>query len=118
LCISASGRLPSAHKVRKLYHHPYSGFMRSARLGSEGSSRGPVALARSFIGRSTHLWTRDESSLAAALDETGIVIIRRCRLGDCKDGNFCLVEDPGRFYDAIDDVEECGMEAMKPEGHS
>jgi hypothetical protein len=42
--------------------------------------------------------------------------IRRCRCGDCKDGNFRLVEDAGRFYDADDVVEECAMEAMKPRG--
>jgi len=41
---------------------------------------------------------------------------RRCRCGDCKDGNFRLVEDAGRFYDADDGVEECAMEAMKPRG--
>ena len=93
-----------------------SWFMRSARLGSEGSSRGPVELARSLIGRSAHLWMWDEISLAAALDKTGFVDIRRCRFGDCKDGNFRLVEDAGRFYDANDGVEECGMEAMKPKG--
>jgi hypothetical protein len=95
-----------------------SWFMRSARLGSESASRGPVELARSLIGRSAHLWMWDESSLAAALDKTGFVNIRRCRFGDCKDGNFRLVEDAGRFYDANDGVEECAMEAMKPEGHS
>ena len=93
-------------------------FMRSARLGSESSSRGPVELARNLFGRSAHLWMWDESSLAAALDKTGFVDIRRCRFGDCKDGNFCLVEDASRFYDANDGVEECAMEAMKPEGHS
>jgi len=95
-----------------------SWFMRSTRLGSESSSRGPVALARSVIGRSTHLWMWDENSLAAALDKTGFVAIRRCRFGDCKDEKFRLVEDAGRFYDAEDGVEECAMEAMKPEGHS
>jgi hypothetical protein len=116
LCISASDRLPSAHKVPKLYHHPNSWFMRSAGLGSEGSSRGPVELARSLIGCSTHLWMWDESSLAAAFDKTGFANIRRCRFGDCKDGKFRLVEDAGRFYDANDGVEECGMEVMKPEG--
>src|SRR3984893_10399938 len=42
-----------------------SWFWRSARLGSEGSPRGPVALARSLIGRSAHLWMWDEISLAA-----------------------------------------------------
>jgi hypothetical protein len=106
LCISASDRLPSAHKVAKLYHHPNSWFMRPARLGSGGASRGPLELARSLIGRSTHLWMWDESSLAAALDKTGFVNITRCRFGDCKDGNFRLVEDAGRFYDANDGVED------------
>jgi len=95
-----------------------SWFMRSARLGSESSSRGPVALARSVLGRSTHLWMWDEISLAAALDKTGFVAIRRCRFGDCRDEKFRLVEDAGRFYDAEDGVEECAMEAMKPERHS
>jgi hypothetical protein len=60
----------------------------------------------------------DKNSLAAALDKTGFVNIRRCRFGDCKDGNFRLVEDADRFYDANGGVEECGMDAMKPEGHS
>ena len=91
--------------------------MRSARLGSEGASRGPAELARSLTGRSTHLWKGDENSLAAALDKTGFVDIRRCPVDDCKDGKFRLVEDAGRFYDANDGVEECGMEDMKPEGH-
>jgi Methyltransferase domain len=93
-----------------------SWFMRSARLGLESSSRGPLELARGLIGRSAHLWMWDEISLAAALDKAGFVDIRRCRFGDCKDANFRLVEDAGRFYDANDGVEECGMEAMKPEG--
>jgi SAM-dependent methyltransferase len=93
-----------------------SWFLRSARLGSEGSPRGPAELARSLIGRSAHLWMWDEISLAAALDKTGFVDIRRCRFGDCKDGNFRLVEDAGRFYDTNDGVEECGMEAVKPAG--
>jgi hypothetical protein len=93
-----------------------SWFMRSTRPGSEGSPRGAVALARSLIGCSARLWMWDENSLAAALDKTGFGDIRRCRFGDCKDGNFRLVEDAGRFYDANDGVEECGMEAVKPEG--
>jgi hypothetical protein len=80
--------------------------MRPARLGSGEASRGPLELARSLIGRSTHLWMWDESSLAAALDKTGFVNITRCRFGDCKDGNFRLVEDAGRFYDANDGVED------------
>ena len=95
-----------------------SWFMRSAQLGSESSSRGLLELARGWFGRSSHLWMWDENSLAAALDKTGFVGIRRCRYGDCKDGNFRLVEDASRFYDANDGVEECAMEAMKPEGHS
>ena len=95
-----------------------SWFMRSARLGSDSSSRGLLELARGWFGRSAHQWMWDEISLAAALDKTGFVDIRRCRFGDCKDGNFRLVEDVGRFYDTNDGVEECGMEALKPAGRS
>jgi hypothetical protein len=104
--------------VAKLQHHPNSWFMRSARLESEGSSGGPLGLARSVIGRSTHRWIWDEILLAAALDKAGFVAIRRCRSGDRKDEKFRLVEDAGRFYDASDGVEECAMEAMTPEEHS
>jgi SAM-dependent methyltransferase len=93
-------------------------FMRGAHLGLESPPRGLVAFARSIFGRSAHLWMWDESSLAAALAKTGFVNIRRCRFGDCPDDKFRLAEDAGRFYDAHDGVEECGMEAMKPEGHS
>jgi hypothetical protein len=92
--------------------------MRSERLESKGSSGGPLGLARSVIGRSTHRWMWDEISLAAALDKAGFVAIRRSRFGDGKVEKFRLVEDAGRFYDAIDGVEECAVEAMRPEGHS
>jgi len=93
-------------------------FMRAAHLGLENRPRGLAAFARRTFGRSAHLWMWDEKSLAAALDKTGFVNIRRCSFGDCQDEKFRLVEDAGRFYDAHDGVEECGMEAMKPEGHS
>jgi SAM-dependent methyltransferase len=93
-------------------------FMRAAHLGLESPPRRLAAFAHSTFGRSAHLWMWDESSLAAALDKTGFVNIRRCRFGDCQDEKFRLVEDAGRFYDAHDGVEECGMQAMKSEGHS
>jgi SAM-dependent methyltransferase len=93
-------------------------FMRAAHLGLENPPRGLVAFARSTLGRSAHLWMWDEKSLAAALGEAGFVDIRRCRFGDCQDEKFRLVEDAGRFYDANDGIEECGMEAMKPKGPS
>jgi len=93
-------------------------FMRAAHLGLESPPRGLAAFARSTFGRSAHLWMWDESALAAALDKTGFVNIRRCYFGDCSDEKFRLVEDAGRFYDANGGVEECGMEAMKPEGRS
>jgi SAM-dependent methyltransferase len=95
-----------------------SWFMRATRLGSESSSRRALELARGLIGRSAHLWMWDEASLATALDKTGFINTRRCQFGDCKDEKFRLVEDAGRFYDANDGVEECAMEAMKPEGNS
>jgi hypothetical protein len=57
----------------------------------------------------------DEKSLAAALRKTGFTGIRRCRFGDCADTAFRQVEDADRFQDAQVGIEECAMEAIKPE---
>jgi SAM-dependent methyltransferase len=93
-------------------------FMRSVRLGLERPARGPLQRARSLFGHSAHLWMWDQASLTTALGTAGFTAVRRCRLGDCADDNFRLVEDAGRFYDTEDGVEECAMEAIKPRGTS
>ncbi len=90
-------------------------FMRAAHLGLEERAPGLGAAARNAFGRSAHLWMWDESSLTAALANTGFVRIRRCRFNDSADEAFRLVEDAARFRDDVAGLDECAMEAIKPE---
>ena len=91
-----------------------SWFMRTTGLGAENRSRGLEGIARTVFGNSSHLWMWDERSMAAALQKVGFVGVRRCRFNDCADSNFCLVEESSRFYDQLESLEECAMEAHKP----
>ncbi len=92
-----------------------SWFMRATGLGIEKRGRGLEALARASFGNSAHLWMWDEKSMSAALRRVGFIGVRRCRFNDCADRAFRKVEDFNSFYDADDGIEECGMEATKPE---
>jgi hypothetical protein len=89
-------------------------FMRASGLGREERVGGVGPRLRQMFGRSAHQWMWDEKSLAAALRKTGFTGIRRCRFGDCVDAVFRQVEEQGRFHDAQAGVEECAMEAIKP----
>jgi SAM-dependent methyltransferase len=90
-------------------------FMRASGLGREAPLRGMWPRLRQIFGKSAHLWMWEEKSLAAALRKAGFTGIRRCRFGDCTDAAFRQVEDADRFHDAQAGIEECGMEAIKPE---
>lgn len=90
-------------------------FMRATGLGREDRLRGVGPRLRRMFGRSAHLWMWDEKSLAAALRKTGFTAIRRCRFGDCADAAFRQVEAADRFHDTQADIEECAMEAIKPD---
>lgn len=92
-----------------------SWFMQATRLGRERRSRGLGPLLRETLGGSTHLWMWDENSVAAALRKTGFTGIRRCRFGDCADAAFRQVEEAERFHDSHADIEECAMEAVRPD---
>ena len=76
-------------------------FMRSASLGRQRRSRGPLGLIRDWLGNSAHLWMWDEKSLAARLRQHGFVDIRRAAFGDAEDRRFSEVEEPARFEDAL-----------------
>jgi len=89
-------------------------FMDASNLGNRRRGRGAVALTRSLLGNSAHLWMWDEKSMRAALEKSGFVNVRRCQFNDCKDENFNLVEEVGRFHDAPAGIDECAMEAQKP----
>jgi len=90
-------------------------FMRASGLGREHDVPGLGPRLRRTFGRSAHLWMWDEKSLAAALGKAGFARIRRCRFGDCADAVFQQVEDADRFHDGPAGIEECAMEAIKPE---
>ena len=92
-----------------------SWFMRKVHLGLEHRTRGLEALARSIFGNSAHLWMWDERSMTAALEKVGFIGVRRCRFNDSQDEAFRLVEVAGRFYDDSTGLEECAIEAIKPE---
>lgn len=91
-----------------------SWFMETSHLGTRSRSRGAVGLARSFFGNSAHLWMWDENSMRAALEKSGFVNVRRCQFNDSKNESFRLVEEVGRFHDAGAAIDECAMEAQKP----
>jgi SAM-dependent methyltransferase len=90
-------------------------FMRTTNLGLEHRKRGVEAWARGVFGNSAHLWMWDERSMTAALEKVGFTGVRRCSFGDSQDEAFRLVEDAGRFFDDNAGLEECAMEAIKPE---
>ena len=91
-----------------------SWFMEVSNLGTYRRRRRPVDFVRSIIGNSKHLWMWDEKSLRAALERVGFVKVRRCEFNDSADDKFRLVEEYGRFHDAMADIDECAMEAQKP----
>jgi len=80
-------------------------FLSATNLGKEKRDRGVRGAAHSFLNTSQHLWMWDAPSLASALAEHGFSRIRRCYFGDCEDRMFDLVENQGRFEQAV------GMEA-------
>jgi predicted SAM-dependent methyltransferase len=92
-----------------------SWFMHSVGFGAECRQRGIMASLRNAFGHSNHLWMWDQNSIANALQKTGFIHIRRCRFGDCTDEAFRSVEEVSRFHDGAEGLEECAMEAIKPD---
>jgi SAM-dependent methyltransferase len=88
-------------------------FMRATLLGEEKRRTLPARLIK-VLGGSQHQWMWDYPSLRRSLDEHGFVSIRRARLGDNPDPMFDRVEDPNRFFDPVDQLEELCVEGIKP----
>lgn len=70
-------------------------------FGLENRERGVKALASALFGNSHHLWMWDFLSLSVELKKAGFKDIRRCHYHDSKDEMFLLVEDSGRFSNAL-----------------
>jgi SAM-dependent methyltransferase len=76
-------------------------FLRETILGCENKEHGLAGLAKKLLNTSAHLWMWDEISLAQALKDHGFRQVRRCHFGDCEDTTFSLVEERGRFENAV-----------------
>lgn len=92
-----------------------SWFMRTGMNGVEHRNNSLETWARSIFGNTAHLWMWDERSMTAALEKMGYTEIRRCRFNDSRDDAFRQVEERERFIDEKLGLEECAMEAIKPE---
>lgn len=66
-------------------------------LGTKKAPRGLVSRIRSQFGKTAHLWMYDFAAVKMLLEHAGFTAIRRCRIGDCRDPMFALVEEADRF---------------------
>jgi SAM-dependent methyltransferase len=84
-------------------------------MGARQRARGVGGAIRAAVGNSAHLWMWDERSLRAALEQVGFVHVRRCQFNDSADQAFRAVEDRVRFRDEHHAIDECAMEAERPD---
>lgn len=90
--------------VRRLEHGDSAAnkfFLDATCLGVRERPRGLPAIVHNHLRTSAHLWMWDSASLCQALKDHGFTRVRRCFFGDCEDKMFALVEDEGRFENAI-----------------
>ncbi len=64
-------------------------------------NKGIKGLINYLWANSRHLWAWDIKSLSAELEDAGFTSIRPCKYHDCEDEMFQLVEDEGRFLNAV-----------------
>lgn len=76
-------------------------FLKDSLLGYQERARGFKGLMVNLYGNSKHLWMWDYLSLSSELAQVGFKDIRRCQFNDCEDAMFKLVENAGRFKDAV-----------------
>lgn len=76
-------------------------FMKEIMLGVKERPKGIKGLLSTFFGNSNHLWMWDFKSLSNALENAGFAKVRRCKFNDSQDNMFNLVEDEGRFRNAV-----------------
>lgn len=83
-------------------------FLQKTMLGKEKRPRTGAAWLHEILGNSNHLWMWDFSGLAAELKRAGFIEIRHANYGDLNDAMIDLVENAGRWCDAI------GINCRKP----
>ena len=74
---------------------------RNTLLGQKTRPRGIKNQVKSIWGNSRHLWMWDNQSLSEELAKAGFQNIKRAKFNDSEDPNFKLVEDAGRFENAV-----------------
>ena len=76
-------------------------FMNTTLLGKRNRPRGFKGFLEAFLGNSNHLWMWDHNSLMLELKVIGFRDIRPCKIHDCEDKMFNLVEKEDRFVNAV-----------------
>ena len=70
-------------------------------LGMNERPTGIKGLLRANFGNSKHLWMWDKYSLKEELETAGFKSIRNCSYHDAEDPQFKMVEEEGRFRNAV-----------------
>jgi SAM-dependent methyltransferase len=70
-------------------------------LGIENRPKGIKNILSLLFGNAHHLWMWDNYSLAEELKKAGFTQIRKCQFNDSEDEMFKLVENEGRFRNAV-----------------
>jgi len=82
-------------------------FMKNTCTGCSNSRSSLYNRLREAFANSRHQWMWDEPSLMNAVNKLNFKNVRKCSYGDWLDNRFSLVEDVGRYTDAI------GIQALK-----
>lgn len=90
-------------------------FLRTTALGEEDRATNPLRHLIQMMGGSKHRWMWDEHSMSRELKQAGFADVRRCYFGDSADPMFGQVEHRSRFVDDATNIQECALEARKPE---
>jgi hypothetical protein len=70
-------------------------------LGVKERNRNVTRFLRDWLGGSRHLWMWDYAGMENELRRAGYQSIRRATFGDSGDPVFALVEDLGRWTNAL-----------------
>jgi len=76
-------------------------FMERSLLGIKKRNRSLTQFLRDWLGGSKHLWMWDYCGIESELHRVGYQSVRRAKLGDSGEEAFKLVEDAGRWTNAL-----------------
>jgi SAM-dependent methyltransferase len=101
--------LPDLYQYAKKYIDEFNSndpnasynFMIKSHLGRINRAKNFKDKLKELYGNSFHLWMWDEHSLGNELKKVGFTSVRKCSFNDSHDEMFKLVEEEGRFKEAI-----------------